>query len=122
MTSVPLHIVREDGRVEHLGEWRPHTLVLERAGFPFLDVGEHVIEGDLPWIFWDMCPSGFIGRVYARALQGLRLPADPRTWSANQALEILVHHGADLPGNLVIGEASLAHYQAERADLTKALD
>ena len=64
----PIAIVREDGALEELGRWMPaeHVLELDRPGFPFLAVGRHAIEGDLPWLFWDMCPSGFLGRRFTQ--------------------------------------------------------
>lgn len=113
---VPIHIVREDGRVERLGEWRAPVLVLERAGFPLLGPGEHTIEGHLPWVFWEMCPSGFLGRTFALRYPELALQPDPRLWGAAECLRAIGIHGADLPGNLVVGEGSLAELQARRAD------
>lgn len=73
----PIAIVREDGVAEDLGRWiaAERVLELDRPGFPFLAVGRHTIEGDLPWLFWDMCPSGYLGRRFAQQFPELHLPA-----------------------------------------------
>ena len=120
MEPVPIHIVREDGRIERLGEWRAPRLVLEREGYPLLGPGEHEIDGELPWVFWEMCPSGFLGRAFARRYPELGLGPDPRNWGAAECLRAIAEHGSDLPGNLVVGHASLAELNARRADVSLA--
>lgn len=116
MEPVPIHIVREDGRIERLGEWRAPRLILERDGFPLLGAGEHVVEGELPWVFWEMCPSGYLGRAFVRRYPELSLGPDPARWTAAECLRAISHHGSDLPGNLVVGEGSLQELNARRAD------
>lgn len=119
MATVPVHVIRRDARIERLGEWRheQRTLVLERPGFSFLGPGSHPLEGDLPWVFWDMCPSGYMGRLLAERVPSLRLPPNPQWWSAEDCLRVLTEWGADLTGNLVVGERSLARAQARLAEL-----
>ena len=109
-----LSIVREDGRVERLGAWHHEAkrLTLEREGFPFLGVGEHVIEGDLPWLFRDMCPSGYLGAKFAAEFPELSLPSQPNLWGPEHCLRALTQRGEDLTGNLLVGEASLERYRA----------
>lgn len=115
--TVPIHQVLEDGSLRRLGHWlhAERRLELEVNGFPLLGVGSHSIEGDLPWLFWDMCPSGFLGKRFARLEAGLALNSDPRTWSRDDALRALTEAGDDLPGNLIIGERSLERWQTTRA-------
>lgn len=119
--------VTRDGQVERLGVWHHEhrSLELERDGFPFLGPGRHVIEGELPWIFWDMCPSGYLGRRLQRIYPALRLSPNPRDWSAADVLRTLESAGADLAGNLLVGEtavsAFLAHAPREH-DLRGSLD
>lgn len=105
---VDLFIVREDASVERLGEWHSaeKTLELVTGGFPFLGRGTHVIEGDLPWLFWDMQPSGFMGARFIRAFPELRLPDQPRLWSAEHCVRALSARGEDLTGNVLIGPES----------------
>lgn len=120
MTAVPLpiSIVREDGRVERLGEWihEERRLVLERPGFPLLEPGDHRLEGELPWIFWDMCPDGYLGRRLAQRNPSLALPPDPRRWQASDVLRALTLVGADLAGNLLIGDESVRGFEAWHFD------
>lgn len=115
--TVPIHQVLEDGSLRRLGHWlhAERRLELEVNGFPLLGVGSHSVEGDLPWLFWDMCPSGFLGKRFARLEAGLALNSDPRTWSRDDALLALTEAGDDLPGNLIIGEHSLERWQTSRA-------
>lgn len=117
VSSVPVHQVLESGQIRRLGEWihAERRLELLTAGFPLLPAGHHAVEGDLPWIFWDMCPSGFLGKRFARLERGLSLNAEPRTWGRDEALRALTEAGDDLPGSLIIGERSLARWQEARA-------
>lgn len=117
MAPVPIYVVREQPfsrRIERLGEWRPESRViaLEREGYPLLGPGEHVVDGDLPWVFWEMCPSGHLGRAFARRHPELALGPDPRRWGAAECLRALSEHGGDLAGNLVIGEGSRSEAEA----------
>lgn len=116
--SVVIHRVRRDGAVERLGAWdrETRTLRLERAGFPFLGAGEHRIEGDLPWLFWEMCPAGFAGRRLARLRPDLGLTQHPQLWSADDCERALLGAGSDLPGNLLIGERSVDEFHRWRFD------
>lgn len=115
--SVPIHQVRSDGSVRQIGEWigSERRLELTAAGFPLLGPGSHVIESELPWVFWDMCPSGFLGRRFANVETELHLNADPRTWSAREVLTALTSAGHALSGNLILGERSLERFRAEPA-------
>ncbi len=117
MLPVPIHQVLENGTLRRLGHWlhAERRLELEVNGFPLLAAGTHSVDGDLPWLFWDMCPSGFLGKRFARLEAGLALNSDPRTWSRDDALRALTEAGDDLPGNLIIGERSLERWQATHA-------
>lgn len=106
---IPIRRVRRDGQVDLLGEWRPTTkeLALERSGFPLTRPGIHKIEGDLPWVFDEMAPSGYMARQFSRRYRELRLPRDRNLWSADQVLELISTRGAYLSGNLIVGEQSM---------------
>ncbi len=119
-TATPIYVVREDARLERLGEWvhREKLLRLEREGFPFLGVGEHRIEGDLPWIFYDMAPSGYMGARFAKRFPELRLPERTQLWGAAEALRAISLRGEDLSGNLIVGEESKQRF-FELAHLTR---
>jgi hypothetical protein len=61
---------------------------------------------DLPYFLDDLRPQGFLGRQIARQL-GAPWPADPRRWNTTQVMTYLMEHGADLPGDLVLGNRAL---------------
>lgn len=112
--------VRRDGQVERLGQWlhESRVLELEREGFPFLGVGRHQLEGELPWIFWDMCPSGYLGRLLQTQMPALRLADNPRDWVATDVLRALTLAGGDLAGNLLVGDEAVRAFQAPSLTFT----
>ena len=61
----------------------------------------------LPYPLVDMRPQGFLGRHFARqhALD-LAVSATPEEWSEDDIAYVLATLGHDLPGDLVLGEAS----------------
>lgn len=125
--SSPISIsrVRRDGQVERLGQWlhEERVLELEREGFPFLGPGRHQLESELPWIFWDMCPSGYLGRRLQAQMPALRLADNPRDWMAGDVLRALSLAGADLAGSLLIGEESVQAFHAwTSTDFAKAFE
>lgn len=111
---IPIHQVLETGATRQLGQWEPaaRRLELSGPGFPLLGPGTHAVEEELPWVFWDMCPSGFLGRRFARQQHQLALNADPRSWSVGEALRALTEAGEDLQGNLILGARSLERWQS----------
>ncbi len=126
VVSAPISIsrVRRDGQVERLGSWlhEERVLELEREGFPFLGVGRHQLEGELPWIFWDMCPSGYLGRRLQLGMPRLRLAANPRDWMATDVLRALTLAGGDLAGDLLIGDESVRAFQEAPQTFTEFAD
>ncbi|HEY0881741.1 MAG TPA: hypothetical protein VGD87_09430, partial [Archangium sp.] len=118
MSVFPLYRVRLDGTVERLGAWNhdARRLDLSAEGFPFLPPGSHQLEGELPWLFWDMCPSGFLGRRLVRGHAELRLAADPRDWSASDVVSVLTQAGSDLAGNLLVGERAVEEFRRWQFD------
>jgi hypothetical protein len=77
-SSVPLYTVRENDALEPLGHWLHQERILELStgGFPFLGPGRHELESELPWLFDDMAPAGFIGARFAQAFPELGLPTN----------------------------------------------
>jgi len=112
-SSVPIRRVRRNGQVDDLGEWRPASkeLVLQKAGFPLLPAGTHQTDGDLPWVFDEIAPSGYLAREFSRRYPELRLPRDRNVWSAQQVLEVISTRGAYLSGNLIVGSESMRRWQ-----------
>jgi hypothetical protein len=105
--------VREDGGVDLIARYSPDTRTLEVLcpGFPLLGMGTHRVEGDLPTVFYDMHPAGYLGRRFVRAHPQMGLPADPTHWRREQILRVLTEAGHDLAGNLIVGEESWRRFQ-----------
>jgi hypothetical protein len=71
----------------------------------------------LPYPLNDMRPQGFLGRNFARHhAEMLQLPADPAVWSDDHALQAMSLLGADLPGNLIVGEPACRQWLARLQD------
>ena len=82
--TIPIRKVDASGNVAQIGVYNAKRKVLELSGngFPFLTSGTHALghDDDLPWVFQDMAPSGFLGRLVSRAFPDLGLPTDSRIW------------------------------------------
>ncbi|MSU68709.1 MAG: type II toxin-antitoxin system HipA family toxin YjjJ [Opitutaceae bacterium] len=85
---------------------------LDREGF---------LDG-FPFFLGDLRPQGFLGRQQARRVaEALRLPADPRQWGDDDTLVFLQAEGADLPGDLIVGEAPVRRLLAWALDAASAV-
>ncbi|MBH2020157.1 MAG: type II toxin-antitoxin system HipA family toxin YjjJ [Burkholderiales bacterium] len=107
-------------RVDAQGRATPFGRIVPLQGGRFwVDEADGVSElhAGLPWFLDDMRPQGFMGRTFAQAHPELQLAADPRHWSADDALKALAWFGDDLPGNLIVGVPAFErfHTLAERA-------
>lgn len=107
-------------RVDVQGQVTPFGRIVPLQGGRFwVDEADGVSElhEGLPWFLDDMRPQGFMGRTFAQAHPELELAADPRHWSADDALKALAWFGDDLPGNLIVGGPAFErfHTLGERA-------
>ena len=107
-------------RVDARGQVTPFGRIVPLPGGRFwVDEADGVSElhDGLPWFLDDMRPQGFMGRTFAHSHPALGLAADPRHWSADDALKALASFGDDLPGNLIVGEPAFErfHTLGERA-------
>lgn len=66
----------------------------------------------LPWWLSDMRPQGFLGRQFAERLvaKGLQVSTDPREWSENDVLTVLIKEPQDAVGNLLIGQQAYTRW------------
>ena len=105
--DVVLMRVDSDGRPGPFGRMVP----LHGGAF-WVDEEDGVSElhDSLPWFLADMRPQGFMGRNFAYLHPELELPNDPRYWSDDDVLRALALGGEDLPGNLLVGSASLERF------------
>lgn len=112
--EISIYRVTRTGSVERLGSWNhdARLLTLERDGYPLLRTGTHQMEGDLPWLFWDMCPSGFLGARLAQRWPAAALPSDPRLWNRDEVLRALTHAGGELSGSLLIGDEAKSQFES----------
>lgn len=117
-SAILISCVRPDGQVERLGSWdgQRRALELTAPGFPFLPLGRHVLEGELPWVFRDMCPSGYLGRRLAARAELPGLGPNPRHWMAADVLRVLQAAGSDLGGNLLVGQEAVRAFEARTFD------
>lgn len=64
----------------------------------------------LPWFMTDMRPQGYLGRFFPQTYSDLGLPERITDWNEDQALYAIARRGEDSPGNLLIGDESLARW------------
>lgn len=108
VSTWPLYRVGEDGRAVGIG-----SLHAVAGGYlaELSEEGRHVFSESLPWWLQDMRPQGFLGRAFAQKhAAALRLPDTLGLWNDDHALVAIAALGDDTPGNLLVGEAALAHY------------
>lgn len=110
---IPIRRVRRNGTVDDLGEWRPasNQLVLRSNGFPLATTGTHLVDGELPWVFDELAPDGFLASRFSRMFPDLQLPPVRNLWTARHVLAAISLRGHDLAGNLLIGEGSHQRFQ-----------
>lgn len=103
--DLPVYRVNREGRVEAIG-----TVAVAYGGY-LVDLGDGAAwyEG-LPWFFTDLVPQGFLGRRFPRSFPELGLPDRLGAWSDDHALYAIAQRGDDLPGNLIVGEASMQRW------------
>lgn len=108
-----LRRVRADGSVDVLGTYRPRSreLLLDRTGFPLTAPGRHAVEGDLPWVFDEIAPDGFLASRFAAWFPELALPERREYWSPGDVLAAIARRGHDLTGNLLVGDETYERYR-----------
>ena len=59
---------------------------------------------DLPWFLEDMRPQGYLGRLLAHTHgPALGIGSNPENWTIAEALQAILAHGDDTPGNFILG-------------------
>ncbi|MFH1811883.1 MAG: type II toxin-antitoxin system HipA family toxin YjjJ [Pseudomonadota bacterium] len=124
--AVPLFSVDRRGVATELGELRRlggGQYLLEGQDLPSWLLGHEGtgLYPSLPYFLDELRPSGFVGRLKARALSAeWDFPQDPRTWAEQHVVQYLVRRGHDEPGNLILGRAAVD--VAQRSDGTAVTD
>jgi len=118
--DLPVYAVDASGRAEMLGSMallhpQGAWLDLARSDWPVPDESRDGWWPGLPYPFYDMRPQGYMGRLFARAEhRALGVSPDPQAWSDDDVLHVLSQRGGDASGNLVLGDAAYADWQAAR--------
>ncbi len=110
LPDIPVYRVDANGLLHQLG-----TLVPVRPeGFVMCQEDGVTLHSDgLPWWLFDMRPQGYLGRAYAaRHGAELLLPERLTDWSDTHALRVLLVHGHDVIGNLLLGEIARDRFLA----------
>jgi hypothetical protein len=76
----------------------------------------------LPYPLQDMRPQGFLGRLFAQnEAKALGVSANPKEWSDDDVLHVLLQKGVDTSGNLIIGDTALQSWLDAKAQPASAL-
>ncbi len=122
-TPLPLYRVDERGDVQEIA--RLDLTFPDGCAAEFLadfnwPLGADMQAGwfdGLPYPISDMRPQGFLGRNFARRhAEMLQVPVDPTAWSDDYALHAMSLLGADLPGDLIVGEPACRQWLARLED------
>lgn len=117
-TELPLYAIDTEGRAHSLGalallQPQGSLLRLRDSDWP---VPEESLDGwwdGLPYPLLDMRPQGYLGRQFARAEHAaLAVPVNPQDWSDDEVVHVLSQRGADLSGNLILGNSAFERWQA----------
>lgn len=109
----PIYRIGEDGRPRVWAEIRAlhgGVRLIPRAAAPAWMSREHPdgIFSGLPFFLQDVRPQGYLGRACARdAAPRLGVPADVRDWNDDDVIAYLLAEGADLPGDIVVGDRAM---------------
>lgn len=113
-TDVPVYAVNREGVPSHVAQLAliaPQGTVLDVAamGWPIeQEFTLGVWPDGLPYPLHDMKPQGFLGRQFAqREAKALGVSSNPKEWSDDDVLVILLNLGADTSGNLILGDTAL---------------
>lgn len=112
--DIPIYAINQTGQAHQAGLMtliEPDSTLLDVAalGWPVdkeFELG--VWDGGLPYPLQDMRPQGFLGRLFAQLeARNLAVPDNPKNWSDNDTLYILMQKGVDTSGNLIVGGTAL---------------
>lgn len=112
--SFAVYAVNQEGLASPVGRLdmiAPRGTVLDVAamGWPMEpEFAQGVWPDGLPYPLQDMKPQGFLGRQFARMeSRALGVSPNPKEWSDDDVLHVLLTLGTDTSGNLILGDAAL---------------
>lgn len=127
-SDAPVPLFRVDARGAAVEVAQLHLAYPDGSVLEHRDAFEWPLDADMrdgwfagiPYPLQDLRPEGFLGRAFARQNAALlQVSEDPRTWSDDDVLFAASLLGADLGGNLIVGEAA---YRLWLAQLQRPLD
>ncbi|TFZ01623.1 type II toxin-antitoxin system HipA family toxin YjjJ [Ramlibacter rhizophilus] len=124
----PVYAIDAAGQAHEAGRLvllRPDRswLDLKPSGWPVPDEARGGWWPGLPYPVLDMRPQGYMGRLFARAEhEQLGVAPDPRAWTDDDVLHVLLQRGSDASGNLVIGDVAFRAWQRSRRDAAPPLE
>lgn len=122
-SDFPVYEIDREGRASQAGTLTtifPNGTWLNLAamGWPVPAESQDGWWSDLPYPFHDMRPQGYMGRQFARLEhRRLDISADPSAWSGDDVLIILSQSGADVSGNLILGDRSAEQWTNARLNV-----
>jgi len=108
--DLPLYAVDEAGRAQPFARLAPvHPrgtwMLLPPVVWPVPEASRDGWWQGFPYPLYDMRPQGYLGRQFARIEhRRLGVPENPEEWSDDDILHALSHAGADVSGNLILGD------------------
>ena len=112
--DIPVYAVDTAGKAAQTGSIKllePQGTWLDVAAMGWPVDGEFALgvwPHGLPYPLQDMRPQGFLGRLFAQSqARALGVAPNPKEWSDNDVLHILLQPGFDASGNLIIGDSAL---------------
>ena len=121
LASLPVYAVDETGQahsVTRLIPMRPEGTWMDLAGTPW-PIPDEARDGwwaGLPYPLHQMRPQGYMGRQFAQVEHAaLAVSPNPQEWSDDDVLFVMSQRGADLSGNLIVGDQACEHWLATKA-------
>jgi hypothetical protein len=114
--DITVYRIDTQGRASVAGQLRliaPEGCVLDVAamGWPVAQEFAAGVWPGLPYPLQDMRPQGFLGRALAQQVAaGLQMPSNPKDWSDDDVLQVLMRYGHDCTGDLIVGDAALQRW------------
>lgn len=120
LAGLPLYAIDVAGSIKALshltlvyprGTWMPLT----NTDWPLTEAARDGWWDGLPYPLYDLRPQGYMGRQLARAVhRELTVAENPMTWSDDEILWVLSRTGADVSGNLILGDSACERWQQTR--------
>lgn len=111
--QVPVYTIDEKGAASQAA----NLLSIQPRGYYLESVSKTIasrFHKGLPYLFEDLRPSGFLGRLVPRLHPDLEAPNDVRDWNDAHCLLYWIRYGWNLVGNFIIGEGAFERYMESK--------